>query len=399
MAILSLCKFTPKGHALRIAIFGFFQCLMGSVWALEGSTLFEGRLSKIFSYTTNQTPILFSSAQYFTVSDWTQVQDVSGKWQNLYQPKEGSNLALSKYQVEIGFLQGEWGFAYARRNDTVIEANRDALDLLYLQKNNLPIPQNTVYRPSISASNLTAQGPEIFKRFTLFEKEDARVLAALGVSYLTGGKIRQTQLLGQVQATGGSTYALNISNWSDIDSGKTYPFMRDGSPTGSGYAMDIALHARWGKHHRAWLTVDDWQTKLQWKQVPSTQATADSKTANRDSNGFISYAPVIQGTNARLDTTQRIDPTTIVGYARDIGATTLSAESMWISGVAIPSAGIGYRVNDTLRLIAGRDFRFGTVTSGLAWNNLAISLYSNRLDFSGSKGYGVALRYQIKLHN
>ena len=271
--------------------------------------------------------------------------------------------------------------------------------LLFLQKNKLSFPQNTVYQPSISATTLTAQGPEVFKRFTMHEQQDSRILAVFGLSYLTGTKIRQTELQGSVQQTGASTYALNLPNWSDLDSKKSYPFIEDGSPSGSGYAMDIAFHAKWGEEHRAWMVVDDWQTRLQWKQVPSTQATADSKTTTLDSNGYIAYKPVIQGKNSRVDRTQRIDPTTTVGYARDIGAATLSAESMWISGVAIPSAGIGYRFNEKLRIFVGKDFRFDTVSGGFIWDSLAISLFSNRLDFSGSKGYGFSLRYQTSLTN
>jgi hypothetical protein len=379
---------------LTIAFVGIVSSPTVVAGDLDGAALYESRLLNPLNQASTDSPVFFSSVQYLTGSDWTQIADVSGNWKDLYRP--GSrNIAISKAQASVGVFFQEWGFAYIRRSDISITSNRDALDLLYLQKNNLSSPVGTVFRPEVHAYSLSAHGPQISKRTVLFEHEDVRLWGAVGVGYLSGVSMRQADLQGLVQRTSASNYSLLIPTLSDINSNKTYPFMGDDHATGSGYAVDVALQAKWLGRHQAWLTVDDWQTRMQWKQVPSTRATADSRTVSLGKDGYLAYAPAIQGINARVDVTQRIEPTVTVGYAHDIGAVTLSAESLRMAGVSIPNFTLKYRVSDKLHVVAGKDFRFQTIKGGVAWNNWAIFVFSQPVDITGSQAYGLSLRYQL----
>lgn len=385
------------GLALIIAIVSaasWQSVLAGNVF---GSSWYEGRLLRVMGTKSADTPEFFTSVQHLTGSDWTHVADLSGNWKQLYRPGDGQNLAISRSQAQLGVFFQDWGMAYIRRRDISITANRDALDLLYLQKNNLSSPAGTVFHPEVHASAFSAHGPHINRRLTLLEREDFRLQGAVGIGYLTGVSMRQADLQGLVQKTNDANYSLIIPTLSDIDANKTYPFMGDSHPSGSGYAVDIALHATWQDQHQAWLLIDDWQTRMHWKQVPSTRATADSRTVGLGQDGYLAYAPAIQGKNARLDLTQRIESTVTLGYARDVGPVMLSAESIRISGIYIPSVAIGYRAGDNIRWVVGKELRFHTLSAGLNWNNWSILAFSQRPDVSSSQGYGFTLRYQMNV--
>lgn len=386
-----------KRHCRAILIATVGVASWPTTWAanLFGSSLYEGRLFRVMSPSNTETPVFFSTFQHFTGSDWTHIADLSGSWKQLYRPSHGKNLTISKSQAEMGVFFQEWGIAYIRRSDISITANRDALDLQYLQKNNLSSPVGTVFHPEVHASAFSVHGPQINRRLTLLEREDFRLQGAVSVGYLTGDNMRQADLQGFVQKTNDTNYSFIIPTLSDIDSKKTYPFMGDGHPSGSGYAVDIGLYAKWKDQHQAWLLIDDWQTRMQWRQVPSTSATADSRTVSLGRDGYLVYAPAIHGKNARLDITQRMESTVTLGYARDVGPMTLSTESMRISGIYIPSVAIGYRATDNIRLVAGKEFRFQTFSAGVNWNDWSIFAFSQRPDLSNSQGYGFSIRYQM----
>lgn len=131
--------------------------------------------------------------------------------------------------------------------------------------------------------------------------------------------------------------------------------------------------------------------------LPMRRAVADSRTVSLGSDGYLAYAPAIQGSNARTDTTQRIDPTITLGYARELGVVTLSIEALRVSGANIPRASFAYRASENLRLFAGKDFRLESTYGGVQWNNWAVSMSSNRLNLSNSKAYALSLCYQKNL--
>jgi hypothetical protein len=397
MAISNLCKRFIFDLLLGTLIFFLLSAQNAKAWSPDGSTAYQGRLFTPPDNALNESVVFFATAQSWMASDWTHVSGLAGDWKSLYSPRQGSNLAFSKSQAEIGFLNKDWGFSYKQRSDVSVVANRDLLDLLYVQKNNLSPPIASVYHPQIQIRSLSAQGPHLTKRFSLLSQEDTRLTAVIGVGFLMGHSMRYAEMQGMTQRTSSNEFSLIVPVLSDIDSNKVYPFMANGNPSGTGYGVDVAMFAKWLGSHQAWFLIDDWQTRIQWKQVPSTRAVADSRTVSLGSDGYLAYAPAIQGSNARTDTTQRIDPTITLGYARELGVVTLSFEALRVSGANIPRASFAYRASENLRLFAGKDFRLESTYGGVQWNNWAVSMSSNRLNLSNSKAYALSLRYQKNL--
>ena len=334
----------------------------------------------------------FASAKYYAANDWTTVRGMSGNWTDRYTPRDGRNLALAFARAEIGASYGSWRLSYQYRKDVIIDTNRDVLDLLYYQRNNLPIPIGRTFSVKLDAQALEAEGPRIAKNFELSWGEGAKVRAGVAAASLTGSTVRSTHIDGQATSTGPGTYSIEVP-WLDSYSNKSYRFITPGSPSGKGYSLDAAIDVQWPGGNRAWLSVEDLYSRISWREIPSTVARATTSTTTRDAQGFIIYLPAVAGTNSRLEFTQRLDPKTSAGYSKSYGPFTAAAGVLFVRGFAIPSLNVDYRYGQHWRVGIARDFRFDTDSLSLSWDNLSLALTSDRRDLAQARALGIAFRY------
>lgn len=334
----------------------------------------------------------YASFQYFSGNDWTTIQGISGNWSERFSPREGRNLALALARAEVGASYGTWRAGYLHRRDVTIETNRDVIDLLYYQRNNLPIPVGRTFSLHFEAEALDVEGPRIAKTFEFNWSESASLRVGVAVASLQGSKVRSSRVGGEVTATGPGTFALE-AQWLDIYTRKTYLFLTPGAPSGKGHSLDAAIDFDWGDGNRAWLSIEDLYARMSWREVPSTEARATTNTATRDAQGFIVYLPAVAGQNRRREFTQRLDPKTSLGYAKSIGRGTVAAKAFFLRGFAIPSASFDYRLADHWRVGIERDFRFDTVSLSLSWRGVSVSLASDRGRIAQARALGVAMQF------
>lgn len=336
----------------------------------------------------------FSSLRYFAANDWTALDDIEGNWSGRYAPRGGRNLAVDFLRAEVGVAHDSWRIGTFYRREIVIEASRDTLDLLYLEKNNSPIPVGRRFALDFDAEALEAEGIRIEKAFELVRGERAGLWASLGASWLRGSRTRSGTVRGGVAATAPNTFAFD-ANWIDRNTRKTYPFITPGSPEGSGYTLDLALEFQWADRNRLLLSVEDLDSRIAWRGVPTTEARATSNTAARDAQGFIVYQPAIAGQNRRIDTIQRLDPKTTIEYLRTFGALSAGAGALVVRNIAIPRLTLDYRLNEAWRVSAEHDLRFGGVGVGVRYKSLSVAVLSERTDLNSAKAYGVAARLAV----
>ena len=336
--------------------------------------------------------LAYASFRYFEGNDWTAVRGLSGKWTERYSPRDGRNLALASARAEVGAAYGSWRLGYVYRKDVTIVADRGVLDLLYLQRNNLPMPAGRTFNLTLAAQAYEVEGPRVAKSFEFDWGKGTKVRIGLGVSSLEGNAVRSTRVGGEVTATGPARFALNVP-WLDSYTKKSYLFLAPGSPSGHGYSLDGALELEWQGGSRAWLSVQDLYGRIFWREVPTTQANATTNTTTRDAQGSIVYLPAVSGQNSRLNFTQRIDPRIFAGYAQSFGGATLAGEAFFLRGNLIPSVSIDYRFGENWTLGAARDLRFGSVTLSAAWRKLSLALSSDQRDLGQARALGLALRY------
>lgn len=337
---------------------------------------------------------VYSSVRYFAGNDWTAMSDIDGNWSGRYAPRGGRNLGVDFLRAEAGVAFGSWRMGYVYRREAVIEANRDTLDVYYLENNNLPIPVGRSFALDFYGNAFEGEGLRIEKAFEMRPNESIALRAGVGASWLRGIRSRSGSVLGGVTATAPNTFAFDAA-LVERDTRKTFPFMRPGSPEGSGYALDVALDLRWAGRNRVMLAVEDVVSRIAWDELPATDARATSNTAARDAQGFIVYRPALAGQNRRIEYTQRLDPKAFVEYSREFGALSAGAGALVVRGVAIPRFALDYRLSDSWRVSAEHDFRFGGTGIGLKYRSLSVSVFSENLDLDRAKAYGLAVQLAI----
>lgn len=337
---------------------------------------------------------VFSSVRYFSASDWTSVGDIGGDWSARFSPRSGRNVAVEFLHAEIGVARGSWRLSYLRRHEVIVRASRDAVELFYLEKNNLPIPAGRRYALSLEANALDADALRIQKTFELRRGETSTLRALLGGSLIRGKRTRTATMQGEVTRTGSNVFSLD-ANWSDSYTKKTYPFLTPGSPEGSGYAVEAAVEFRWAEKNRLTLCVEDLGARIAWRDVPSTDARATSNTAARDARGFLVYQPAIVGQNQRKAYTQRLDTKTTFQYSRTLDAFSIDAGVRIVGGIVMPRVAIGYRLDDAWRLTLERDLRFGSVGLGLQYKHLSVAASIEGRDPDKAMARGLAAQLVV----
>lgn len=339
---------------------------------------------------------LYASLHYFTASDWTAIRDISGDWTRRYAPRDGRNMALAFLRAETGVRHGAWRIGYQYRHEAIIDTSRDTLDLLYLQKNNLPIPAGRNFEVSLDAEMFEVEGPRLQHSFEFGAAGTSRLRALLGLSLLKGSRMRSGAVKGTAAQTSPGTYAFDLE-WSDFYSRKTYPFLTPGSPSGSGHALDAAFEFQWNDDNHIAISVIDLDSRMTWRDVPSTEARAQSATATRDAQGHIVYLPAVAGQNRRQAHVQKFDPKLQIRYARETGPLTMAAGVLVIRGMPMPQLSLGYRMGEHWRLALGHEFRFGSTSVVLRYRALSIALSadSTKLDHARALGFSAQLVWPL----
>lgn len=337
---------------------------------------------------------IFASLCYFTGNDWTAINGISGNWAERFAPRSGRNLAVRFLRAETSVAYDSWRISYLYRQEAVVVASRDAIDLLYLEKNNLPIPAGRRFTLDFNGNAFEGEGLKIEKAFELHRGESSVLRAGVGASLLRGSRSRSGDVLGEVAATGPNTFSFD-ANWIDRNTKKTFLFITPGSPEGSGYAIDAAVEFEWADRNRLSLSVADFNSRIFWRDVPTTEARAISNNTTRDAQGFIVYQPAVVGQNGRKDYTQHLDPKTTIQYSRAFGPFSIGAGALVVRSIAIPRVSLDYRLDDAWRFAVEHDFRFGSVGVALRYKYLSVAVSSERLDPDSAKSLGLAAQLVV----
>ncbi len=178
----------------------------------------------------------------------------------------------------------------------------------------------------------------------------------------------------------------------DSYSKTTYPFIRDATPIGHGYALDAGAKAVWANGSRLDLAVNDLLGEMRWDNMPHTIETANSATLVRDPSGYIYYNPTVTGMNDlnRRTITQQLNPKLHAQYSYPLEKFDLSAGTDWTKGYWFPQAGVTYRLNESWKTTLDYDVRFSTVGLGIEHKWFYLNLRSESVSLGNSKAYGLA---------
>lgn len=169
--------------------------------------------------------------------------------------------------------------------------SEDTALLHYLDKNELPVPNDASFDLYLRASHVTGKGI----RFQYDFIENQSLSLSIATNVFKTRKIIEGSITGF--ASGSSeqddyTADLNINYFYDED--KLFDRPIENSPEGKGYSFDLYVSA----------TFDQWQVdltgldllrRIKWDDLPQTIATIETSTTGFDDRGFFVFNPVLRG--------------------------------------------------------------------------------------------------------
>ena len=369
---------------MKIIIFCLFIALSGVAHAdLLG-------LSNPAELAGKQGISFYTDGHYFAGDDYIAVNQFSGNWGGSFTPQNGMNLALLNVRVEAGASYDSWRVAALYRQEVLIESNRDITEMVYYNKQHLGVPAGQSFNINLQVEGFAADGVRLDKGFVLPQFNGMALSAGAGISLLRGNSVRIGQAHGSAASTiSGYTYNAMVE---ESYSKATYPFIRDATPIGQGYALDFGAKAVWANGTHLDFVANDLLGEMRWDNMPYTTETANSATLARDPSGNIYYNPTVNGWNDlnRRTITQKLDPKLHAQLTYPVSNFDFSAGTDWTKGYWFPQAGVSYRLNEQWKTTLDYDVRFNSVGLGIEHKWLYLNMRSESVSLSNSKAFGLA---------
>jgi len=186
------------------------------------------------------------------------------------------------------------------RYDYYLEFDNDTAQLIYLDKNDIPVVPGKTYNVDLKANHLISRGiglgytyqftPELAGRFRL--------------NYLTASEMMDGDLKGHI-STDATTYSGDLK----LDYGYSEDILLDRaeeSVRGKGYSLDLDLF--WQLTDRLNLAFHgrDVYSRIRWKDLTYTTATATTDRISYGDDGTLQSIPGVDGAEGYRNHTQRL---------------------------------------------------------------------------------------------
>ncbi len=330
-------------------------------------------------------------ASLFAANDMVAVNSFDDDvWPSDYRTRATNNRALGNGRVEFSARKLGWNVAYFYRQDWLIDANRDAVDIYAMDKNGqLPITTRT-YQFDYANNGFEADGLKFGYSKDLRANEKSGFILGLSASLLRGLAMRDERTQGMLDVNGTNSTGIlkgtqNIySTFLKSGSGTFYAFNapQENIANGLGYGFDLGATYYAPNGAKASFVVNDLFGRIRWDKIPHIASVIDTTCTP---------GCATTGTNAYDAHTLKLDPKFSVSGEYPLGPTMLVGQLESQNGLWFPLAGLRYAV--TPSWTAGLDYesRFGSLGLSLTHSNFNISLASQPSGFNSSRVLGLTL--------
>ncbi len=215
-------------------------------------------------------------------------------------PLKSGKFAFTHNQFEIGVRKNDFEFSYFYRYDYYLKFNKDTGQLAYLQRNDLPLPQNTHYNVYLRPNHLRAWGLSA----AYFYEVNPQLSIKTRLNYLRATHTTDGYLKGQLNTLNDGYQAQLYLNYGY--SRDTLLDRAEEDSDGHGTSLDIDLHWQVNKQLNIDFSGRDILSFIQYRDLTYTTATANTDNISFDQNGSIDAKPTVSGVERYRDQTQRL---------------------------------------------------------------------------------------------
>ncbi|THB67093.1 MAG: hypothetical protein D6B27_05255 [Gammaproteobacteria bacterium] len=210
------------------------------------------------------------------------------------------SIAFTHNQLEIGVTDCGWQLGIFKRYDYLMLFNNDAAQIIYHKNNDISPANGREFNFYLNANHIESNGINIGYSFSSrdFFK------GSIKLNYI----LSRNMTLGNLHGM-----ASSIDDDLDADLWLDYNYSRDvllerpeENVKGKGYSLDLSIKLQPIKDLIIAFGGYDVVSKIQWKDITYTKATATTNIIEVDEDGFPSFIPVISGVEKERDVTQKL---------------------------------------------------------------------------------------------
>lgn len=204
---------------------------------------------------------------------------------------DGGRYAVTFNSLELGATYGDFSLSYFLREDYAFEFSEETFELIYRDKNRLPIDENREYALFLKAQHIRAEGWRLGYSMPLGDFGDA----GIAVNYLQAEELLYGTVSGTVRIEEG-----------DIDRGNLgifYYYHEDyflnrsiNDPArGEGYSIDLNADLTLLAGLQLKLNFYDLLGRIHWRSAPYSDLKIESTSTYYDEEGYAHRNPTLSG--------------------------------------------------------------------------------------------------------
>jgi hypothetical protein len=215
-------------------------------------------------------------------------------------PLKSGKFAFTHNQFEIGLRKNDFEFSYFYRYDYYLKFNKDTGQLAYLQRNDLPLPQNTHYNVYLRPNHLRVWGLSAAYFYDIYSQLSLKTR----LNYLRATHTTDGYLKGQLNTLNDGYQAQLYLNYGY--SRDTLLDRPEEDSDGHGTSLDVDLQWQVNKQLNIDFSGRDILSFVKYRQLTYTTATGNTDNISFDQNGTIDAKPTVSGVERYRDQTQRL---------------------------------------------------------------------------------------------
>lgn len=239
----------------------------------------------------------------FLLSEPVALRAIDSDWDAKYHPDGERQIAA--IWLERGLKKGSWSYGALFREEQQLGFHSDTADLYYAIANDQDLTTNRQYKLALDAYRFRGYGGRVAKTF----EPSKRFQFSLGGSLFYATNLLTGSLSGGASANSADEYTYQFDTTSQYHQDDLLGRKISSSPDGIGLSLDLAMAWKPSENLKLSGNIRDLAGAIYWKDVPYTDATANSDTVTVDENGFSLVKPVLTGFEGyKSSYTQRIRP-------------------------------------------------------------------------------------------
>lgn len=303
---------------------------------------------------------------------------------------DGGEHSFTHNLWELGMQRGAWRVGYFLRYDYALDYSEDTAELIYADKNDLPIEQNREYQVVLDVVHARSSGLRLAYDWAFAPAWSLET----SLVYLQAKRFQDGEVNGFFTAADDSyTGQLALDYYYDQDKLLHRVVER---PTGRGYAFD--LHARWQATTsvQVALKVQDLFNRIDFKHAPYTQAAATSDRVSFDEDGRIDVKPVLSGREGYTKHTLRLPVQTTMeaAYQHEDSFRYLATWHRY-GDLNFPAIGMRFYAQTESYLHSQYDFQSRAVSLGWHGSSGNVSITSDHWDLTEARTFGLGFGWSL----